>query len=287
MHLNYKYKLAILPLLVITLSACGDSKLNKPLITASLNDMALVPAATYLMGSKNSELMEQAHSVTLSTFYISKYNVSYKKYDLYSEVTGKEKIDKDDISIFRYADHPVDNLTWYQANDYCQHLKQITGLPYDLPTEAQWEYVARNDGKRDWFFPTNNGKQELGKNFPSYEQYKDQQKNMLNGVGPLSVGSLPCTPQGICGLAGEVNEWVKNWYGSTDPHKAGETDPQGPATGTLKTIRGGGAEGSPEYNNSFGRAGQPPNKQWAGFRCVINSDKPMSELKSIAMKHLQ
>ena len=279
-----KCKIICLSFLMVTLSACGKPRLNKPLVQENLNDMTFISSSAYMMGSSNPEISEVTHKVILSPFYISKFNVSWKEYDQYTQIMGKSYLDLDGKKLhasYRQPNRPVDSLTWYQANNYCQHLKKVSGLPYDLPTEAQWEYVARNNGKPNWYFPTNNGKQELGENFPSFKQLTAGNDGEAFA---LPVGSLPCTPQGICGLAGAVNEWVKDWYGSpnTNPTK----DPQGPTTGTLKVIRGGGAAGSPEYNNSFGRAGHAPGKPFGGFRCVINSTKPMSELKAIAMKHL-
>jgi formylglycine-generating enzyme required for sulfatase activity len=246
---------------------CGDHKLRKPLVTASLADMVHVPGGTYRMGS--DKLGGMSAPVTVTSFYISKDNVDYEKYDWYTQSIGKKIIDpiyKKYNAYNRRPDHPVDMLSWYQSNDYCQYLAKITGLPYDLPTQKQWEYVARNNGKPNWDFPTNNGKQELGKNFPSFAQ-----KTAHNGgeAFALPVGSIPCTPQGVCGLTGAVNEWTKD------------------SEGDKKIIRGAGANSSPEVANAYNTTLMEPSDAVGGFRCVINSDKSMSELQQIAMQHLQ
>ena len=158
-------------------------------------------------------------------------------------------------------------------------MAQQTGLPYSLPTEAQWEYAARNRGNPHWFFPTNNGKQELGMNFPNIAQLTSQPGNVIGAPSAMPIGSIPCTPMGICGMAGQVDEWVNDWN-QRDYGSAPVTDPQGPATGTQKVVRGGG--GSPSYENTIGRAGQPPSTPMAGFRCVINSSVPSDQLKAFA-----
>ncbi len=253
-------------------------------------NMVYIPAGTYTMGPSNPDWRAgntyPPHKVTLTGFYISKYNVSYGDYDIYTKSTGKPYVDAlgKSLNVFdRAANYPADVLTWYQVNDYCQWLKKKTGLPYDLPTEAQWEYVARNLGKKNWPFATNNGKQELCKNFPCEKQFGNQKGNIGETLSPLPVGSIPCTPMGICGLSGEINIWVKDWY-QWDYYKNSPVDnPQGPKTGTKKIVRGGGAGGSPEYNHNFGRAGIEPNKKWAGFRCVINTDTPPDKLGAYAV----
>jgi formylglycine-generating enzyme required for sulfatase activity len=256
---------------IILLVSCGDSKVRKPLAEMSLQDMTVVPAGTYRMGSEKFGGM--GAPIKLTSFYISKYNVSYKKYDLYTEATGKKYVDpvgKKYNDYTRSPNHPVDNLTWYQANNYCQYLREITGLPYDLPTEEQWEYVARNNGKPNWDFPTNDGKQELGKNFPDVKLYTHQAgADGGDEVFPLPIGSIPCTPQGICGMSGAVNEWTKT------------------AVSNKRIVRGQGAGGSPEFANVYAGTPIDADKDWAGFRCVINNDKPMSELQKIAAQNLQ
>ena len=265
----YKFVIVLLTLVsFLLLASCGDSKARRPLVEASLQDMTLVPSGTYEMGSQ--QYMGYIKKVTLPSFYISKYNTSWKKYDLYSKASGHSKLQKDAIGIFfRDANHPVGIITWYHANDYCQYLGERTGLPYDLPTEAQWEYVARNNGNPNWVFPTNNGKQELGKNFPDVQQLSGQKGDNSGSNLALPVGSMPCTPQGVCGMSGAVNEWTKT------------------SSGNKKMVRGAAADGSPEYANVYDATPIDPNTEEAGFRCVINSSKPISELKKIAEQHLK
>jgi formylglycine-generating enzyme required for sulfatase activity len=255
-------------LLMLSLTACDDKAAQKKkLIEKSLHDMTFVKGGTYAMGYGNTK-----PDTTVQTFYISKYNVSWKKYDSYTELTNQKilfKQYKDDGLFTRAPNYPVDELTWFQANAYCQYLKTKTGLPYDLPTAAQWEYVARNGGKLHWDFPTNNGKQELGKNFPSTKQQESQKGNVGQVTSALPVGSLPCTPMGICGLTGEVNAWVKN------KDKDGQ-----------RLLRGQGAGGTQGMANSYYGGYVQATMQNGGFRCVINSDKPMSQLKQQAIQHL-
>ena len=260
------------------------------LIQKNRVNMVYIPAGTYTMGPSNPDWRAgntyPPHKATLTGFYFSKYNVSYGYYDTYTKTVGKPLIGDPFLRKQHFfsmsKDHPVDGITWYQANDYCQWLRKKTGLPYDLPTEAQWEYVARDLGKKNWPFATNNGKQELCKNFPCEKQFDYQKGGMPGAIAALPVGSIPCTPMGICGLNGEINIWVKDWY-QWDYYKHSPVDnPQGPKTGTKKVVRGGGAGGSPEYNHNFGRAGIEPNKEWAGFRCVINTDTPPDKLGAYA-----
>jgi formylglycine-generating enzyme required for sulfatase activity len=255
---------------IILLVSCGDSKARKPLAELSLKDMTIVPGGNYRMGSE--KLGGTSAPITLPSFYISKYNVSWQKYDLYSKASGHSLLDQDDLKYHdftRAPNHPVNNLTWYQANDYCQYLREITGLPYDLPTQEQWEYVARNNGKPNWDFPTNNGKQELGKNFPDDAQYTNQKGNRSGGDFALPIGSIPCTPQGICGMTGAVAQWTKS------------------KAGNKYIVRGETAGGSPEFNTVYEIHLFSPDSKDPGVRCVINSDKPMSELQKMAAQHLQ
>jgi len=260
----------------------GSPTLSKSaFVEKNLNLMVKVPGGSYIMGPSRPDWQAgntvPPHRVKLTGFYISRYNTSYGLYDAYTNLSGQPLIQKKNLDLFfRGAQYPANGITWSQANNYCQWLAKQTGLPFSLPTEAQYEYVARNLGQPNWAFATSNGKQELGKNFPDYNMFIRQKNNRFGILMPLPVGSIPCTPMGICGLNGEVNEWVKDWY---DPHYYAHSpvdNPQGPSTGIKRVIRSGGAQGDPGYANSFGRDGLRPKVANGGFRCVINSTKPLS-----------
>ena len=292
MQINTLTKVIVISCLALNIQACSGKPSPKTmqLLQKSRSDMAYVQGGTFTMGQVYDPTTGQLtqfytpHQVTLTSYYISKYNVSYGDFDTYTQATDQSYIDENlkKNNYFSRADnYPVPDVSWYQAHNYCSWLAKQTGLPYSLPTEAQWEYAARNRGNPHWAFPTNNGKQELGVNFPDVTQLSTQPGNFGGATNPLSIGSIPCTPMGICGMAGQVDEWVNDWN-QRDYSSAPVTDPQGPAAGTQKVVRGGGAQGSPEYNNTIGRAGQDPNQPIAGFRCVINNSTPSDQLKAFA-----
>ena len=282
-------------LFLIAAIACGDNLKAKDiavkkLIQKSRANMVYIPGGTYMMDRSIPEAQQTVddyppHKVKLSSFYISKYNTSYGEYDVYTKSIGRPYIQMDDKKInafYRSADYPVDEITWQQANNYCQWLRKESGLPYDLPTEAQWEYVARNLGKKNWVFATNDGTQKLCKNFPCEKQYKNQKGNITKDFFPLPVGSIPCTPMGICGLNGEVGQWMKDWYGRDYYQHSPIDNPQGPNNGTKKVSRGSAALDDPSFALVFNRYGNDPNKGLSGFRCVINTDILPSKLGAYA-----
>ena len=256
-------KYCVLLIMCLFLSSCGDSHARHQLLSHSLDNMLYVPGGTYNMG------MGDGTPTTVTSFYIDKYNTSYGEYDLYTAATWKKKTDSDDLTLSRGKNYPADELTWYQAHDYCAYLAKKTGLPFSLSTEAQWEYVARNNGKKHWDFPTNNGKLQPGINFPSDQQIMTHPGTDNDMAETFPVNHMPCTPQGVCGLTGSVNEWTRSYKGKE------------------KMIRGASILGDYEFQNTYGSAAIAPNKKWAGFRCVINTDMPMAQMKAILAKNIK
>jgi len=273
----------------IALTGCGHKqKMTQQLITQARQDMVFVKGGSFIMGPKpGSKWMQYGanspqHKVTLDSFYISKYNVSFAKLNLYTTINHLSEIQKEAQQLHLYSASPNDPagpVTWYQAHNYCHWLAKKTGLPYDLPTEAQWEYAARAGGKPNWPFATNNGQLELGKNFPSEYMIKHQKGNSGHDLLPMPIGSLPRNPLGIYGMDGEIVLWVKDWYSEDYYAHSPELNPQGPKSGTKRVVRSGGPGVGTFYeNNNYGRAGQPPHEINAGFRCVINSSLPPNQL---------
>jgi len=292
--MNNKWAYYLLSMLVlITLAGCDtqadkeraakDVRLTQQLLQHSRDKMVFVEGGAYTMGPSNPKWQSYPsyppHQVKLTSFYVSKYNVDFGQYNAYAQLTDRKPLYNPTVGsdVINPKKFPVYNSSWYQANDYCQWLAKKSGLSYSLPTEAQWEYVARDRGKKNRPFPTNNGKQVLGINFPSGHMSAGQLGGIGgNGGAELPIGSIPCSPMGVCGLAGEANDWMKDWYDPQYYHHSPINNPQGPKTGKLKAVRGG--PGSAMYDTNFNRYGNKPSEKTNGFRCVINSVLPPNQL---------
>jgi formylglycine-generating enzyme required for sulfatase activity len=228
------------------------------------------------------------HEVTLDGFSMMAYKVTYDDFDVFTDATGNERIDMDRISLRDRAPKRPAGVSWYGAKAYCEWLGKQLNLPFDLPTEAQWEYAARSGGQR-MLFATDNGKIERGRNFPN--QWKFGEPTVID------VGIFPPNPAGLYGMSEDTGEWVSDWF-DENYYKASPTkNPLGPKTGTEKVQRGsvgGSAEiaaavfmrtkGEPQTLRPTYPEGVPgtevmvPFPGYSGyrvdnFRCVVNSVK--------------
>lgn len=288
--------IVLLFLCTMLLTAChGNEKQKKSFASQQLSSMVFVKGGSFQMGPSNNQKKQIApnnqprHKVTLPSYYMNKYLVTWGNYDTYSTLNHLKRIDEKGYKLKafdRAPNYPVTMTSWYQANNYCQYLGKITGLPFDLPTEAQWEYAARSRGL-DIEDATNTGTDDYGKNTPDADQIQNQPGNIIKMPFPDAVGKFPPNPLGMYDMTGSVYQWTKNWNYSYP--SIPQTNPQGPKTGTMKMTRGGGMDvASPGFYGVYIRSGSKPSfiSESIGFRCVINSTKPMSELKEIVETNL-
>lgn len=106
---------------------------------------------------------KKLHKVSLSSFNMSAYKTTLEDFNIFTKATGQiESTDNKRYSA-SIAHEVATGMAWQQVKEYCQWLGQQVGTPMDLPTEAQWEYVARNKGQYT-LFATNTGKVEPKKN---------------------------------------------------------------------------------------------------------------------------
>lgn len=170
------------------------------------------------------------HKVTLSDFYISKYPVTYAEFDIFTAALRLPRINQSEhAATYRKPDNPA-GVTWQGASDYCNWLAQLTGKPFALPTEAQWEYTARSGGKR-YIYPTDNGESEPGRNLPSFEQSEA-------AGGLLPVNRTVPNQAGIFYMGARISEFTRDWYDEDFYSKSPRLDPTGPIEGTVRVVRG-------------------------------------------------
>lgn len=202
--------------------------------------LRLIKGGTFQMGDWGTEsggpydidtYSRPVHKVTLDGFSMMAYKVTYDDFDVFTDASGNERVDMDPIdSIARAPNRPA-GVSWHGAKAYCQWLGKLTNLPFDLPTEAQWEYAARSGGKK-LLFATDNGKIERPRNFPKEWQHGEKKPPLPD------VGSYPPNPAGLYGMSENTGEWVNDWFDEDYYKNSPSQNPRGPDTGTKKVMRG-------------------------------------------------
>ena len=236
----------------ITLTACTPSEQDiQKLVQRHLEEMVFVEGGSFMMGNPGgwdtSPNSWPPHKVTLDSFYIQKYEVTNRDFDLFRKATGYVS------SSPRYKGFYQENkphfapklpaiASWRDAKAFCQWLGQQTGKSIDLPTEAQWEYAARSRGQM-LRYATHDGEARAGVNM--LPKAKDGFTN--REALPLLPGSFPPNPLGLYDMSGNAREWVHDNYQPDYYEHSPEHNPQGPEIGKpsltqgmqLKVARGG------------------------------------------------
>jgi len=222
--------------------------------------MAYVPAGIFAMGSDRGSADEQPiHPVNLDAFYIDKFEVTNGFYEACVEAEVCQPVKKKNSATRRsYYDHrryvrfPVIFVDWNMAQTYCEWREAR------LPTEAEWEKAARG-----------------GMNV-TYPWGDDPDCNLANYGGCLgdtssaTIYDLGQSRYGVYNMAGNVWEWVSDWYADDYYGPALQDNPQGPDTGNEKVLRGGSWKDDYAEMRSVNREAETPaySSNTIGFRCA-------------------
>jgi iron(II)-dependent oxidoreductase len=256
----------------------GGKKQAAHLAALSARDeMVLIPAGPFLMGSDRqadrnaypAELPQR--TVYLDAYEIDKYEVTMVQYLRYVLANDLEPlVDWKWGGVFQeaMASHPVMHVSWYDADAYCKWAGKR------LPTEAEWEKAARGEDGR--IFPW--GNQMAGLSRANFGRtglsgpVRDRPERLLLYPPIVSVDKYDNAvgPYGGFNMAGNVAEWVADWYDSTYYKHGTDRNPNGPEKGTHKAFRGGGWVDSTPSVRAAQRNGTDPNAKmnWLGFRCA-------------------
>ena len=253
-----------------------------------------VPAGTFEMGSLINEIGrsndEIQHKVTLTeSYYISVFEMTQGQY---KQIVGRDpsyyKGDVRPVDSVRYVDIRGDNegVQWpmskgFDENSFLGRMQEITQLPFDLPTEAQWEYACRAGTTKAW----NSGAESTSKDEdPEMNKLGRYYYNIKDGIGGFeyttTVGSYLPNAWGLYDMHGNVREWCLDWYDSYSSDDA--IDPEGPNyaknSSNQRVLRGGGKGGTSSSSfykaNKSRSAARDYGKQsslyeYAGFRLVL------------------
>ncbi len=230
---------------------------------------AFVPAGDFLMGSNNaidsqaySDELPQ-HTVYLDAFWIDRSEVTNAQYAQCvgaGQCTPPAKTRSSSRSSYygeaQYASYPVIYVDWNQAQAYCAWAGRR------LPSEAEWEKAARGTD---------------GRIYPWGNAAPDQSRlNYNQNIGDTTaVGSYPsgASPYGALDMAGNVWEWVNDWYSNSYYQNSPARNPAGPDAGTARVLRGGAWDRDGRHVRSASRYANFPqySYNYLGFRCAAGT----------------
>jgi formylglycine-generating enzyme required for sulfatase activity len=228
---------------------CGFEDKGKELMreifrNRCLREMVNIPAGSFMMGSDNGEDNEKpVHKVTLDAFWMDKYEVTNEKYYVFVKCTdhgAPRHWDSGRIPAGREL-HPVVYVSWEDADAYAKWLKMR------LPTEAEWEYACRAGSTGEYCF--GDKEDELG-------EYGWYDKNSNYYTHP--VGEKKPNTWRLYDMHGNAWEWCADWYDENYYSSSPKNNPQGPASGTSRVLRGGGWVLYATYCRAAGRYGIGP-----------------------------
>jgi formylglycine-generating enzyme required for sulfatase activity len=233
--------------------------------------MVLIPAGSFQMGSDDGDSDEKpVHTIQISSFYMDKYevtNAEYKKCVDAGSCRAPLSVESYSRRSYYgdrwYHNHPVIYVDWNQAKAYCEWSGGR------LPTEAEWEYAARGGIE--------------GKNYPNGDNINCGDANYCRssycddckGYGGKDddthpVGSYAANGYGLYDMAGNVWEWVSDWYDENYYKNSPPRDPQGPSNGKYRVVRGGSWLPS-TYGVRVSSRARSVTTHWydgLGFRCA-------------------
>ena len=310
----YKYSLA--SLLLLLLSGCDKPEpavQDNPELAHYLQritgDLVFIPGGTFWMGDfcsrthgegarcSSEKDTKPVHEVTLSSYSIGRFKVTHEDYAFYLKMAGlpaqqfdNKWLNKMLADMTHFKNSPA-VVSWTEADNYCRWLKKETGLPFSLPTEAQWEYAARDRGQYilvatddgDWREDEKTGR---GENYATSEdrQATEEATGVESSFVRYAVDRYPPTPGGLYGMAENGYEWVSDWYDPDYYATSPRQDPQGPEKGVIldddngqyMKVRRGGYRPSPGFDVglTFFRGYAIKDKPYPDgttVRCAVNA----------------
>ncbi|MEP0858640.1 SUMF1/EgtB/PvdO family nonheme iron enzyme [Trichocoleus sp. DQ-U1] len=241
-------------------------------------EMVEIPSGTFLMGSPDTEKKRDSsenpqHQVTLAPFFMGKFTVTQAQW---KAVANLPKINQNlqlDPSSFKGAKRPVENVSWYDAVEFCARLSKKTGKIYRLPSESQWEYASRAGTTTPFHFgetiTTDLANFDGNYTYASAPKGKYCQETKTTDVGSFSPNAF-----GLYDMHGNVWEWCADiWHNNYNGAPSDGSVWESGGNHSLRLLRGGSWYHYPWYCRSADRS-RDGLDSWSGsrgFRVVITA----------------
>jgi formylglycine-generating enzyme required for sulfatase activity len=251
MSMPFLFAAALLLLAMLSGGTRADDWPITPLQPLKSIEIVLIKGGCFKMGDvfgHGAEDERPVHQVCVKDFYLGKYPVTQMEW------TGTMGTNPSAYSACGIT-CPVENVSWNEIQEFLRKLNRRTGKGYRLPTEAEWEYAARSGGNSQEWAGTSSAK-ELGNYAWSYEN---------SGFETHPVGEKKPNGLGLYDMTGNVWQWMSDWYADDYYAKCPEDDPQGPADGKTRSLRGGYWGDLPQFVRVARRIHLDPSARGAGF----------------------
>ncbi|WP_346294284.1 formylglycine-generating enzyme family protein [Sphaerothrix gracilis] len=240
-------------------------------------DMILIPGGSFLMGSPGDEPERSddegpQYPVTVPTFLMGRYPVTQAQWKAVAALPQKERELDPDPSNFKGATRPVEQVSWYEAVEFCQRLAEYTKRPYRLPSEAEWEYACRAGTTTPFYFGKTltaelaNYNAEITYNGGPEGEYRGE----TTPVDKFGVANA----FGLCDMHGNIFEWCEDhWH---DSYESAPIDGSAWLTEeeeASRVLRGGSWDDVPRHCRSAFRYFDLPGDRLSniGFRVVCSA----------------
>lgn len=220
--------------------------------------MVWVKGGCFEMGNRSDEALPGAkppHTVCLGDYYIGESEVTQ---ELWVKTMGT-----DPFAFFRSPDRPVEEASWEDAQLFIRKLNAATNKNYRLPTEAEWEYAARDRGKNQRWSGTDDPKQA-----GQYAWFSENAQSTTHPVKEKKPNTL-----GLYDMSGNVWEWVGDWYDENYYAQSPKANPKGPLKGKYLVLRGGSYNSKIDSIRVDYRFKDSPDKRFnyfCGFRLALS-----------------
>jgi uncharacterized protein (TIGR02996 family) len=255
-----------------------------PTLTNSIGmHLVLIPAGTFWMGSTEPDADPEElplHEVTITrSFYLGVHLITQGQYQ---QVMGGNPSRFHDAADCDPSRLPIEGLTWPGARRFAQALselpaEQAAGRIYRLPTEAEWEYACRAWFSPEWPYHFGRVLSSRQANFNGGAETSGEADGVFLGR-PSVVGSYPPNAFGLYDLHGNLAEWCQDWFRPRYYRRSPRNDPQGPARGASRSLRGGAWGDQPRACRTSRRIQFAPDTQHdaMGVRVALRWSAPRS-----------